>query len=172
MASAISILPARSQHDLTAVTSLFEAYAAALDVDLSYQDFATELASLPGKYAPPRGALLLATDDQRQAIGCVALRPMEEEHRCEMKRLFVAPAGRGRGLGRSLVEALIQEAKRIGYRQMCLDTLPTMAAAQGLYRKFGFEPIPAYYASPIEGTAFLGLSLGTASAGNGRGPSI
>jgi ribosomal protein S18 acetylase RimI-like enzyme len=158
MPSAFSILPADGPDDIAAVGSLFRAYESELDVDLAYQDFAAELASLPGKYAPPRGALLLARDRQGGAAGCIGLRPLEDD-RCEMKRLFVAPAARGTGLGRSLVEALIHEARRLGYREMCLDTLPTMTAAQGLYRAMGFAPIAAYYCSPIEGTAFLGRDL-------------
>ncbi len=154
------IAPAATPDELAEVAALFRAYQASLDVDLAYQDFAEELASLPGKYRPPLGLLLIARNAEGEALGCVGLRAIDRR-RCEMKRLYVAPAGRGSGLGRQLVERLIHEARRIGYAEMVLDTLPTMAAAQGLYRSFGFEPVSAYYDTPIEGTAFLGLDLAT-----------
>lgn len=153
------IAPVRSADDLAAVAALFQAYEASLDVDLGYQDFAAELAALPGKYAPPAGALLLARDADGQPLGCVALRPMTEPGRCEMKRLYVAPAGRGAGLGRSLMRAIIDAAKAIGYRELWLDTLPGMAEAQGLYRAAGFEPAEPYYDTPVAGTVFLRLML-------------
>ncbi len=155
MSAGISITPARTPEDLTAVAALFRAYEASLDVDLTYQDFADELASLPGKYASPRGTLLLARNADGAALGCVALRPMDETGRCEMKRLYVSPAGRGLGLGRRLVDALIEAARDMGYREMWLDTLPDMAAAQRLYRAMGFEPVDPYYETPVAGTVFL-----------------
>lgn len=138
---------------------LFQAYAQSLDVDLAYQDFAAELAGLPGKFAPPHGEILLALRDG-EPVGCVALRPLDENGICEMKRLYVAPAMRGSGLGKALVEQLIDAARSRGYRQMRLDTLPSMAAAQTMYRALGFEPIQPYYDTPVEGTVFLGLKLG------------
>ena len=153
------IQPARTADDLAAIATLFEAYAASLDVDLAYQDFAAELAALPGRYAPPRGALLIARDADGNALGCVAMRPLNDPHRCEMKRLYVAPAGRGTGLGRLLMQALIEEARRIGYREMRLDTLPGMTVAQALYRAAGFEPVEPYYETPIAGTVFMRLGL-------------
>jgi GNAT superfamily N-acetyltransferase len=157
--SPVSILPAESAADLAAAVVLFRAYAAALEIDLAYQGFEDELASLPGRYAPPAGALLLARDAAGAAIGCVALRPIEPNGCCEMKRLFVAPEGRGAGLGKSLVEAVIAEAQRIGYREMRLDTLPQMTGAIALYRRFGFEPMPAYYETPVVGTIFMRCRL-------------
>lgn len=157
--STVRITPAITATDLAAITDLFRAYAASLDVDLAYQDFKAELAGLPGKYAPPSGALLLARGVGGHNLGCVALRAMETPGCCEMKRLYVAPEGRGLGLGRRLVEALIQEAKRLGYREMQLDTLPSMADAQALYRKLGFEVAVPYYDTPIEGTVFLRRQL-------------
>jgi len=153
------IVKARSAADLEDAARLFGAYAASLDIDLSYQDFAAELAGLPGKYAPPAGALLIARDPRGEALGCVALRPIEPEGCCEMKRLYVAPEGRGLGLGRALVDAILGEAARIGHREMRLDTLPTMAAALALYRQAGFVPIERYYDTPVAGTIFLGRSL-------------
>ena len=154
------IRPVRADEDLAATAELFQAYAAALPVDLAYQDFAAELATLPGKYAAPAGELLLARDAEGTALGCVALRPLPIEGACEMKRLYVAPRGRGRGLGRALVDAVLATAKRIGYREMRLDTLPSMAEAIPLYTKAGFVPIAPYYDTPVAGTLFLARSLG------------
>jgi ribosomal protein S18 acetylase RimI-like enzyme len=149
------IAPVRTMDDLAATVGLFRAYAASLDVDLSYQDFAAEMDSMPGKYAPPAGALLLARDAEGNRVGCVGLRSIEPVGCCEMKRLYVAPAGRGVGLGRSLVDAVVTVAERIGYREMRLDTLPSMAGAQALYRRLGFEVIAPYYDTPVVGTLFM-----------------
>ena len=159
--SSFTIRPATGGDDLSAIARLFQAYGASLDVDLTYQDFAGELSGLPGKYAAPAGALLLACDPDGEAIGCVGMRPLSDPGVCEMKRLYVSPQGRGLGLGRSLMNAVTDEARRIGYREMRLDTLPTMAAAQGLYRQAGFEEIPPYYDTPVEGTVFMRLTLAT-----------
>lgn len=148
-----------SAADLAAITRLFEAYAASISVDLGYQDFATELATLPGKYAPPAGTLLLARDATGEPLGCVALRPIAPAGCCEMKRLYVVPAARGLRLGRALVDAVTREAKRIGYAEMRLDTLPTMSAAIALYRAAGFAPIAPYYDTPIVGTLFFARPL-------------
>jgi len=155
----VIITPVRTPDDLAAVAALFRAYEASLDVDLGYQDFAAELAALPGKYAPPAGALLLARDSDGRPLGCVALRPMADAGRCEMKRLYVAPAGRGTGLGRSPMLAIVDAARAIGYRELWLDTLPSMAAAQELYRGAGFEPAEPYYDTPVAGTVFMRLML-------------
>ncbi len=141
--------------DLGDAAHLFELYAKSLPIDLAYQDFSAELASLPGKYAPPHGALFLARSADGQALGCVALRPLADEGCCEMKRLYVVPSGRGLGLGKALVELIVNEAARLGYAEMRLDTLPSMTGALALYESFGFEPIPAYYDTPIAGTVFL-----------------
>lgn len=154
------IVPVRSAGDLQAARQLFTAYAAALAVDLSYQDFDGELAALPGMYAPPAGELLLARSGTDEPLGCGALRPLSASACCEMKRLYVAPRARGLGLGRALVDALIGEAVRIGYREMRLDTLPTMATAISLYRQAGFEPTRPYYETPVAGTIFLRRHLG------------
>lgn len=165
------IEPARSAADFEAAARLFDAYARALGIDLAFQDFAAELASLPGKYAPPLGELLLARGLRDEPLGCVGLRPLDSEGACEMKRLYVTPAARGLGAGKALVEAIILEARRIGYREMRLDTLPDMAEAVGIYRGAGFEPIAPYYHNPIAGAVFLGRSLTPLSAdeeGDGR----
>jgi ribosomal protein S18 acetylase RimI-like enzyme len=153
------IFPAKTVADVDATASLFRAYAASLPIDLAYQGFEAELAALPGKYAPPSGALLLARRADGEAIGCVALRANEPEGCCEMKRLYVSPEGRGLGLGRALVTAILAEAARIGYREIRLDTLGTMTGALALYQKAGFEPVPPYYDTPIAGTIFFAKRL-------------
>ena len=149
--------------DLPALTQLFRAYAASLPIDLGYQGFDNELASLPGKYAPPLGALLIARDANGEAVGCVAMRPLPsapgEGSVCEMKRLYVAPEGRGRGLGKALALAIIEAAGAAGHSEMVLDTLPTMHDAQSLYRALGFSEIAPYYDTPIAGTVFMSLRL-------------
>ena len=151
------IVDGHGEDDLPTVRRLFEEYAASLDVDLGFQDFERELRELPGEYAPPAGRLLLALDDDESA-GCVALRPYEPEV-CEMKRLYVRPAFQGSGLGRRLAEAIIEAGRDAGYRFMRLDTLPTMAAARGLYASLGFEEIDAYRPNPVHGTTFFQLRL-------------
>lgn len=153
------ITTARREDELRDVAALFRAYAASLPVDLGYQGFAAELAGLPGAYAPPAGALLLARGGDGAALGCGALRAMAEPGCCEMKRLYVAPAARGLGLGEALATALIHAARRGGYREMRLDSLPSMAGAQALYRKLGFAVIPPYYETPVAGTVFMRLVL-------------
>jgi ribosomal protein S18 acetylase RimI-like enzyme len=153
------IKPARSAADFEATKRLFNAYASSLGVDLAFQDFAAEMAAIPGKYAPPAGELLLARDVHGKPLGCVGLRPIAPAGSCEMKRLYVSPPGRGLGLGRALVDAIIREAERIGYREMRLDSLPTMVEAIALYRKTGFVPIEPYYDTPVAGTVFLSRPL-------------
>jgi ribosomal protein S18 acetylase RimI-like enzyme len=157
--SSFQIRPVRSAADLAATLELFKAYAAWLGIDLGFQDFAAELATLPGKYAPPAGELLLARDFHSQALGCVGVRPIEPDGCCEMKRLYVSPRARGMGLGSALIGAIIGEAVRIGYSEMRLDTLPTMSAAIALYEKAGFRPTPPYYDTPIAGTLFFARQL-------------
>ena len=156
-AATIRIVPADTPELIPTVRELFREYQQQLGVDLCFQGFEAELAALPGKYARPQGQLLLAwTDDQ--IAGCVALRPIDEE-RCEMKRLYVRAASRKLGLGRLLVETICDEARRAGYKRIYLDTLPTMAAARGLYTDMGFELTEAYVHNPIAGTDFLMLQL-------------
>jgi ribosomal protein S18 acetylase RimI-like enzyme len=153
----IAVEPAVFPRDLADVRAFFREYADSLGVDLSFQGFEEELASLPGEYAPPRGRLLLGVDDGA-AVACVALRPFGERD-CELKRLYVQPAARQTGLGRLLTETVIEVARAEGYERMLLDTLPMMSAAQRLYRLLGFEPVAPYRENPIAGTAFLALRL-------------
>lgn len=157
MVPMIEIRPAELPGDLGAVRRLFREYAASLDIDLCFQGFEAELASLPGNYAPPGGRLILAWDDGR-AVGCVALRPIDADA-CEMKRLYVQPEARARHLGRRLAVRICHEARGAGYRRICLDTLPSMSAAIRLYSSMGFRPIEPYVFNPVEGAIFLGLDL-------------
>jgi GNAT superfamily N-acetyltransferase len=156
-ARSFTITPVRTATNLAAAIKLFRAYAASLEVDLAYQNFDAEMAAMPGKYAPPSGELLLAHSANREAIaiGCVGLRAIDPAGCCEMKRLYVAPQGRGTGAGLALVEELIRVAERIGYREMRLDTLASMMAAQALYRRLGFDVIAPYYDTPVAGTVFM-----------------
>lgn len=157
--AAFAIIAVRSAIDLADTIELFTIYAHSLGIDLAYQGFAEEMAAMPGKYAPPAGELLLARRADGEAIGCVGLRPLDPTGCCEMKRLYVSPRARGLGLGRALVDAVVAEAQRIGYREIRLDTLPTMDEAIGLYGKLGFETIAPYYVTPIEGTRFMAKRL-------------
>jgi GNAT superfamily N-acetyltransferase len=160
MRHGVSIRTATAQ-DMDAVAALFREYADALGVDLSYQGFALELAGLPGAYAAPHGAILLATSAANEPIGCVAIRKLSEPGICEMKRLYARPEVRGIGIGRALALAAIEVATGIGYGRMRLDTLPAMSAAQLLYRELGFVTVPAYYDTPIKETIFMEKSLGS-----------
>lgn len=162
MDRAFTIAPACAPADLAAVAELFRAYAASLPVDLGYQDFDLELAALPGKYAPPAGVLLLARDGAGAPLGCVALRPLAADGACEMKRLYVDPAARGSGLGRRLARRIVEAARGLGYRELRLDTLPSMSAALTLYVELGFVETAPYYAPTPDGTVFLALDLDAA----------
>lgn len=153
----IEIDEALGPADIAAARALFREYQEALGVDLSFQGFEAELESLPGEYAPPRGRLLLARDADMVA-GCVAMRPLTSDT-CEMKRLYVARRFRAVGVGEQLAQRVIAEARGAGYGRMCLDTLPTMTAAQRLYERLGFTDIPPYRHNPIAGSRFLGLLL-------------
>jgi putative acetyltransferase len=152
-----TIREAETATDIAQARELFLEYQFTLGVDLCFQGFAEELASLPGNYARPAGRLLLAASGSA-VLGVVALRPMLSAD-CEMKRLYVRSAGRGGGLGRLLTRTLIKEARLAGYGRLLLDTLPTMAEAQALYRSMGFVEIPPYCHNPIAGTRYMALDL-------------
>jgi len=162
----VNIRPAEPS-DIPAVRALLAEYVAWIGLDLGFQEIDTELANLPGEYAPPRGALLVA-EEGGQLIGMIGLRALSDvacragarsAEAGEMKRLFVRPAARGRGLAKQLIAQLLTNATRLGYDEICLDTLPMMADAQALYAALGFRDIPAYYDSPIAGTRFMALRL-------------
>lgn len=153
----IEIRPAELPRDLPAVRRLFREYADGLGIDLGFQDFEAELAGLPGKYAPPAGRILLAWRGT-EAVGCVALRPVRDGT-CEMKRLYLRPKARGGQLGRRLAERICDEARAAGYARICLDTIPSMAAAVALYTSLGFRPTEPYVFNPVPDALFLARAL-------------
>jgi putative acetyltransferase len=136
---------------------LFREYAEAIATDLEYQGFSAELAALPAPYVPPHGALLIARSGSDVA-GCVCLRPLGEGIG-EMKRLYVRDAYRSAGLGKQLVEAVIQASRHAGHRELRLDTLASMTSAQALYHRLGFVEIPPYNNAYLSGTRFYSLKL-------------
>lgn len=150
------IAPA-GEADFARVASLFGQYAASLPVDLNRQGFAEEIAHLPGPYAPPDGALLLASKNG-DVLGCIALKRLAPGV-AEIKRLYVVQQGRGLGVGKALVAAILKEAARLGYREIKLDTLPHMIQAIALYRSFGFVSIAPYGSFPYPGLLCFGRSL-------------
>jgi ribosomal protein S18 acetylase RimI-like enzyme len=158
----IHLHTARFPEQLEVVRTIFREYAESLGIDLGFQQFDDELASLPGKFAAPRGRVLLAShdadEDPGSIVGCVAMRPIDDTT-CEMKRLYVRPLGRGLQVGRRLATRICAMATEVGYHRMRLDTLPTMHAALGLYASLGFEPIDAYVFNPIPGAIFLECDL-------------
>jgi ribosomal protein S18 acetylase RimI-like enzyme len=153
-----TIRAARFPDDLAPVRALLWQYAANPDVAVCVEDFGTELSGLPGEYGPPSGTLIVAAGDDDAPIGCVALRRIDPET-AEMKRLFLGPEARGQGLGRQLVEAIVDAGRALGYQAIRLDTLPTQRAAQGIYESLGFVDIPPYRHNPVAGTRFLELRL-------------
>lgn len=162
------IVDGDSSERIELVRELFVEYSESLGIDLSFQNFAEELAGLPGEYARPKGRLLLSFNDlvagdsqvtgDSEVAGCGALRPIDEMV-CEMKRVYVREAFRGRGAGRELVETLIGCAREIGYKRMRLDTLPSMTRAKKMYRSLGFREIAPYRVNLVPGAAFMELDL-------------
>jgi putative acetyltransferase len=153
----ITVIQVTQGDELLYVRALFEEYAASLNFNLCFQGFKEELANLPGNYAPPEGRMLLALHSSEPA-GCVGLQRFEERI-CEMKRLYVCPRFRGLGIGRTLAETIISEARKIGYKRMWLDTVPSMREAQLLYQSIGFKDVGPYRYNPIYGTRFMELAL-------------
>lgn len=157
----VALIIPQSASLLAATREIFLEYARGLTVDLCFQNFDAELASLPGEYGPPRGALLLALVDNEVA-GCCALRPLDTvdyPNAGEMKRLYVRKAYRGFGLGRQLVEATMDKAREAAFESILLDTLDDMEAARALYEDLGFIEIPPYYHNPIAGAHYLKADL-------------
>ncbi len=153
----MKIIQAQHTDEILQVRALFREYAASLSFDLCFQEFQQELAALPGAYGPPEGCLLLARQDDQPA-GCVALRKLGEGV-AEMKRLFVRPPFRCRGIGRRLTETVIGEARRIGYRSIRLDTVSSMKEANALYRSLGFTETEPYTYNPLPDAVFFQLKL-------------
>ncbi len=158
----LRISPARGDADIAAAGDLFMAYAQFLEddfgIDLAFQDFAEELAGLPGRYAAPEGEILIARDKGGACVGCIAFRRYDAES-CEMKRLYVAPEMRRQSLGTRLVNALVVKARDRGYRRMILDTAEFLGAATSLYEGYGFVEIPPYNDSPVPGMRYFALDL-------------
>ena len=160
-AHSIQLISPVDRDDVELTRAIFREYAQGLGVDLCFQGFESELASLPADYAAPRGALLLALVEGAPA-GCCALRPLDAvdyPNACEMKRLYVRKAFRGFGLGRQLVEAMLDRARQAGYASVLLDTLDDMEAARALYAELGFAEVPPYYHNPIAGAHYLKADL-------------
>ncbi len=152
-----TVIQVETEEHIEFISELFTEYAESLGFDLCFQNFDKELAKLPGDYKPPHGRLLLALHEKK-IVGCVALRKMNEGI-CEMKRLYVRPAFRGKGIGRRLARVIIKEARKIGYKYMRLDTIPSMKEANALYQSLGFREIEPYRYNPLEGALYMELTL-------------
>jgi len=153
----INIIHVETKDQVSIIRELFIEYATSLGFSLCFQNFDKELAELPGDYSLPLGRLILALDENKP-IGCIALRKLDEGI-CEMKRLYVKPSARGKGLGKLLVKTVIDEAIKIGYKKMRLDTVPQMKEAIDLYRSIGFYEIESYRENPIEGALYMEMKL-------------
>ncbi|MFI5253319.1 MAG: GNAT family N-acetyltransferase [Bacteroidota bacterium] len=153
----INIIDAYTENHIPEIRNLFLEYAASLNIDLCFQNFDKELAGLPGDYAPPGGCLLMIIDGEKTA-GCVAIRKISDEI-CEMKRLYIKPEFRGKGLGKKLAVTVIERAKNLRYHTMRLDTLPIMKEAIQMYRSLGFREISPYRFNPVEGAIYMELEL-------------
>jgi ribosomal protein S18 acetylase RimI-like enzyme len=153
----LKIIQAVTKEQIKIAKNLFLEYAGSLDFELCFQDFDTELAELPGEYEAPDGRLFIAELDNKPA-GCIALRKIDTNI-CEMKRLYVKPEYRELGIGKKLAYKLVEEARKIGYKKMRLDTVPSMKTAQNLYYSMGFREIKPYRANPVPGALYMELTL-------------
>ncbi|MBW1697659.1 MAG: GNAT family N-acetyltransferase [Deltaproteobacteria bacterium] len=153
----VKLVYVKTQIDLEHIKRLFLEYAGSLEFDLHFQNFEAELRTLPGDYAPPAGCMVLAMDGD-EAVGCVALRPLTQAV-CEMKRLYVQPGSRGKGIGRMLADAVVCKAAGLGYTCMKLDTVSSMTEAKALYESMGFKQIEAYRHNPVAGAVYFELDL-------------
>ena len=153
----VELVPANTRENLSEIKRLFDEYTAALGFDLHFQEYEREYAELPGEYAEPYGRLYLVLYGKKIA-GCVALRKLEDSV-CEMKRMYVKPVFRGKGIGRAMAHKVIDEARRIGYKRMRLDTIDTMKPAISLYKSLGFKEIAPYRYNPIKGACYMELVL-------------
>jgi len=161
----IQIIDGSAPERIAQVRQLLEEYASWVEISLCFQGFDQELAGLPGDYAPPKGRLFLALEEE-QLAGCIALRPLSETV-CEMKRLYVRPEFRGLGLGKQLANLIVEAGRDLGYEYMRLDTLPNkMDQALAMYRRLGFKEIEPYYPNPVEGATFMELELKNALFGS------
>jgi GNAT superfamily N-acetyltransferase len=161
MNDAVELVYVESGPQIEEIRALFVEYARSLDFNLCFQSFDKELDALPGRYAPPHGRLILCRVNGA-AAGCIAVKPLRTDGLCEMKRLFVRPKFRGKGIGLKLAARIIEDAKRIGYRAMRLDTITGhMNAAIAMYRSLGFKEIPPYYDNPVPNATFFELTLTT-----------
>jgi putative acetyltransferase len=159
MSDAVELVYVESGPQLEEIRAIFLEYARSLDFNLCFQSFDEELDALPGRYAPPQGRLILCRVNGA-AAGCIAVKPLHTDGLCEMKRLFVRPEFRGKGIGLKLALRIIEDAKKIGYRAMRLDTVAgRMDAAIAMYRGLGFKEIPPYYDNPVPNAAFFELKL-------------
>jgi len=162
---AFSVIPARSEHDLDMVRTLFREYVTWLGIDLAIRGLESELQYFPGEYAPPTGDLLLAhsnSSNNSEALGCVGLHPLAMSGACEVKRLYVREAARGIGVGYALASAILDVAASLGYREIMLDTLPWMTSAITIYRALGFRRIPPYWDNKVPGIIYFGKKLDAA----------
>jgi putative acetyltransferase len=160
---------AKLPDELSVIKDLFQEYAESLNFDLDFQDFREELETLPGKYSAPLGSILVVRENG-EIVGCVAVRPLSPDI-CEMKRLYVKPAHRRKNIGRELALAIIDEAKRLGYKVIRLDTVEAMTEASALYRALGFQQIDAYCYNPIPGAMYFELKLGESEEHGARAKS-
>ena len=149
----IEIIEAKTEQDIYVARALFKEYTDGLGIDLTFQNYEQELARLETIYLPPSGSLLLG-EYNGSFVGCVGLRKLDNLS-CEMKRLYIKPEARGKGLGSALCKRIIQRGKQLGFKRMRLDTLPSMTGALTLYKRFGFYEIEPYYKNPIPGTIYM-----------------